>query len=633
MAGEWPSRGRGRPMPPGSERPIRRGMVAPRRAHWVSRPWIDLLVGCGGWSAPFLLVGYLFVESQGGQWAAVFYALALVCNYPHYMATIHRAYARLEDRSAYRLFTHYVTAGLLVAGVAAHVWPALLPWLFTAYVMWSPWHYAGQNFGLSMMFLRRADVDVSARERQWLYAAFVASYVLLLAAFNQGASRDRLILSLGLPDSFALSIEAVAAIVFIGGALLAYVSLSRRAPLRSLLPALILCSTQALWFVVPVLVSRMSSTPSPQLSYSTGVLALMHSAQYLWITQHYARRESVSRSGLSAWSQWRYWALLVFGGMALFVPAPWAASLIGHADFTSSALIVAAVVNIHHFVLDGVVWKLRNPRVSHALVSLDSPAMQPTLAQARPPAHSTRRRVMLVAAAVALVALALVDQVRYVLTSQSVDAAALEVARALNPHDSRVHLKLATAANRSGARDAAERSLRHAIDANPHDVRPRQEMVRLLIEADRLDDAYRANTALLETWPTDVDALINGGVLAQRLGDINAAAMWWRRGLGEAENRADVHLYLAELLDAAARPAEALPHYQRHLELTVASRPADPDARRVALVVIKLGDALSRTGRTDTAAGQYQLAARIARASGLSDVEALAVERLTTARH
>jgi hypothetical protein len=37
------------------------------------------------------------------RWSAVFYGLALVCNYPHYMATVHRAYGR-DDRGAHRLY-------------------------------------------------------------------------------------------------------------------------------------------------------------------------------------------------------------------------------------------------------------------------------------------------------------------------------------------------------------------------------------------------------------------------------------------------------------------------------------------------------------------------------------------------
>jgi Tfp pilus assembly protein PilF len=562
---------------------------------WIARPSIDLLIGCGGWSAPLLLVAYLLVQPQADRWAILFYALALVVNYPHYMATIHRAYARLEDRTAHRLFTHYVTVLLAAIAIAAHAWPALLPWLFTAYVMWSPWHYTGQNFGLSMMFLRRAGVDVSKREREWLHGAFIASFLLLLAAFNQGASRDRAVLSLGLPDQVAWSIEMAGALVFAGGSLLAFGSLARRTPWRALVPALTLCSTQAMWFVAPVLISRLSNVPNPQVSYSTGVLALMHSAQYLWITQHYARRDTLRRDGASAWNRARYWTVLILGGMAIFIPLPWIASLIGHADFASSVLIVAATVNLHHFILDGVVWKLRDPKVSQALVQVESPA--PAL-DLQPAPRPKRARYVLAAAGVAVVALALVDQVRYAMTSPGADIAALERARTLNPRDSRVHLAL----------------------------------IKLLIESNRLADAYREDVALLELSPANVDALVNAGVLAQRLGNADDAARWWTRALAQDDSRGDVHLYLAELLDARGRSADALPHYQRHLEL-VATRAVQADSRQTALVLIKFADALGRSGRPGDASAQYRLAARIARASGLNDIETMAIEREEAGGH
>jgi tetratricopeptide (TPR) repeat protein len=390
---------------------------------------------------------------------------------------------------------------------------------------------------------------------------------------------------------------------------------------------LTLLSTQSLWFVMPVLVSRIVDVPNPQVSYSTGVLAVMHSAQYLWITQHYARRDSLRHTGAALWNRQKYWALLILGGVALFVPVPWAASLMARADFTSSALIVASAVNIHHFVLDGVVWKLRNPKVSQTLVNVDGQAVSTQVVERRG-SHVTPRRVAIVAASMGLMALAAVDQVRYFLTSQTSDAAALETARTLNPHDSKVHLKLAAAASRTGLRDAAERSLQDAVRANPHDPAARQAIVEWLVQANRLPEAYQANVALIDAWPGNVDALINAGVLAQQLGDRDAAASWWRRALAQADDRGDVHLYLAELLDGANRPSESLPYYQRYLELVVDAQPTTPDARQVALVVIKFADALARTGQADHAAAQRQLAARIARASGLRDIEALALEHL-----
>ena len=71
--------------------------------------------------------------------------------------------------------------------------------------------------------------------------------------------------------------------------------------------------------------------------------------------------EQAARAG--GWSAWRYWTTLVAGGIALFLPVPWLASYGWHLDFTASVFIVAAIVNLHHFMIDGVVWKLRNPRV------------------------------------------------------------------------------------------------------------------------------------------------------------------------------------------------------------------------------------------------------------------------------
>jgi hypothetical protein len=93
-----------------------------------------------------------------------------------------------------------------------------------------------------------------------------------------------------------------------------------------------------------------------------------------------------------------------------------------------------------------------------------------------------------------------------------------------------------------------------------------------------------------------------------------------------------VHLYLAELLDGAKRPVEAVPHYQRYLELVARARSADADPRRVALTLIKLADCLNQSGQPDAAATEYALAAQIAGAAGLSDIAATAVERVRRSR-
>ena len=107
------------------------------------------------WSAPLLLLTYALSQSSAAGLAMVFYGLALVFNYPHFMATIYRAYGTREDFSKYRVFTVHATALLILTAILTHTSLKLLPWVFTLYINWSPWHYSGQNYGLLMMFARR----------------------------------------------------------------------------------------------------------------------------------------------------------------------------------------------------------------------------------------------------------------------------------------------------------------------------------------------------------------------------------------------------------------------------------------------------------------------------------------------
>ncbi len=89
-------------------------------------------------------------------WAVAFYLLAIVFNYPHFMATIYRAYHTRADFEKYKFVTLHVTLLIVLTGIVMHASPRLFPWIFTLYICWSPWHYSGQNYGLLMMFVRRS---------------------------------------------------------------------------------------------------------------------------------------------------------------------------------------------------------------------------------------------------------------------------------------------------------------------------------------------------------------------------------------------------------------------------------------------------------------------------------------------
>src|SRR5437868_10873073 len=151
---------------------------------WIYNRWLDLIVGCGAWSAPLLLLGYFTTNSSAMVWSIGFYGLAFLCNYPHYMATLYRAYRRPQDFHRYRIFTVHITGLVLFTLLVSHFYASALPWIFTLYLTLSPWHYSGQNYGLFMMFARRAGAEPSENQRQALYSAFLISYLILFLSFH-----------------------------------------------------------------------------------------------------------------------------------------------------------------------------------------------------------------------------------------------------------------------------------------------------------------------------------------------------------------------------------------------------------------------------------------------------------------
>ena len=507
-----------------------------------------------------------------------------MANYPHYMATVYRAYG-VADRAAHRLYTVHATAALVALGVAAHMDLRLLPVLFTAYVMWSPWHYTGQNYGLLMMFVRRAGLPVTAGQARRLKLAFTASFVMLLAAFNEGPSADPTVWSIGLPTAVTRPLGWTAAALFLGMGGSALWPLMRGAGRRAAAP-LVLFATQGLWFVAPVALSWAAGVATPQTRYSSGILAVMHSAQYLWITQYFARRDEGT-----AWRARAYWAAVGLGGLALFLPAPWLASYLGRVDFTASVLIVTAVVNLHHFMIDGVVWKLRDPRVGRALTAEVEAS---TDAAGRLPERRWRPAVI-AGVAVVLLALAALDQWRYQLALRDSDPEALAAAARVNPFDSAVQGRL------------------------------------LRILAERGDDAALAAhlAATIARDPGNTDAHVNAGVLARRQGRAADAERHWIDALARDPGLTHVQIYLAEMFDEQGRADEAAARYRAWLEQVVAGAAAAPRAPALVVpVVLKFGDALARGGHAAEARSQFQLAEAMATRTGLTDLATAARERL-----
>ena len=586
---------------------------------WIYGPWLDLVIGCGAWSAPLLLLTTYVPWSSTKGWSFIFYALALLFNYPHFMATVYRAYHSYDEFAKYRVFTVEVTLLLLAAGLIAHLWYPLLPWIFTLYICWSPWHYTGQNFGLLMMFARRSGLAPTDGERRALHLAFVASYLMLLFSFQTGPSSDLLILSLGLPGGFTLPVRVTLGAFFLCASGWALSSMCRRSSWRSLLPSATLVTTQFLWFLLPAAIEILSGKEVLQTRYSSGILAVLHSAQYLWITSYYQEKEARS-SSLVPWKFSRYLLILIVGGIALFIPGPWLASRLLHADFASSFLTFTALVNIHHFLLDGAIWKLRDSRIASLLLNRTPRAVQAQTESGGVAAlflwftgRSIPARALRVLLVFCVVLGGLVDQLHFYWANVSGNLKSLERAALLNPHDSSVQSRLARAADAAGNRDLALSSLERAAQANPGNLGLQEAYARGLIVSGRDADAYALYRNLLVRLPQNVNALVNYGLLAEQLGHSDEAIDSWQRAVAADPLQTNAQLYLAQALDKRGEPQAAARHYQAYLQ-AVAKHPADHPAEGLAVIsaLIKVADADAAAGKTAEALRGYQAAAQFA---------------------
>lgn len=544
------------------------------RRPWLLGPAPDLLLGCGlGYAA--LVLGLAALGTRMTTVSGWLPLAILVTGIPHYGATLVRVYGRAEARRRYATYAFHLGALVWGTFVASLYSPRLGALFITLYLTWSPWHYTGQNFGLAMMFLRRAGATVSPGLRRLVRASFVLSFVPVFANIHRAgsggadplyaASEGYRFAPLGIPEDVFAVVLGLAGIGYVATTAAMLWQLGRQGGMGRFAPALALVASQAAWFVLPVVLGWFSPAlygPGGPTALAFIWVALAHSVQYLWISLHFARASGAV--GGTARATLGYLGVAILAGAALWVvPALVSApGALGLLPFESGlGLLVAAAVNVHHFILDGAIWKLRHAPVSEALVA---PAMAaPALAPPSPARLAWLGRAALVGVggvAVACWVLAAwekeVGQRRAVAAG---DFARLGVAArrlAMVGRDGpRIHVALGRLAARRGDEATALAEYRRSLALHPtpeawigigkvHEARRALEPAR---------DAYQAALAL---DPEDATALDHLAGVWLALGDWDRAVATSYRAALHAPDRPEIRRRYEDLLARLAAPPE-----------------------------------------------------------------------------
>jgi hypothetical protein len=265
----------------------------------------------------------------------------------------------------------------------------------TLYLLWSPWHYSGQNYGLTLMFLGRRGISPPATLKRLIRASFVLSFLIVIVQLNgenpsasyapsfqattsSGDPTEPLFtqLSLGIPTGVQSVLFYALAVAYLATLAVAAVGLFRRGSIRDLLPALLLVLTQAVWFSLPAIARHANLAfglvplDADFAVYTFHYIAAAHGLQYVWVSLYFHRKTHPgSRMGLF------YGKSMLAGQLLWGLPALiFAPIMVGSFSYSADvSLLVASTVNLHHFVLDGAIWRLRDDRVGRVLVN-EAPA-------------------------------------------------------------------------------------------------------------------------------------------------------------------------------------------------------------------------------------------------------------------
>jgi hypothetical protein len=327
-------------------------------------PLFDYALIGGGLS---LVVAFAVVRYPEHTAALGFTTLAyliLLSNSAHFAASTVRLYAKPGAFETWPRLTMIVPLASLVALGACLLVPASLAHhAFGLYLTWSPYHYAAQAYGLAVLYAYRSGCQLGALDKRLLWWTSLLPFVFVVVS-GTGLGLDWLVPA---PILGAAPVEATLGTLAwilpwagIGAVAVLFLKTARgpSGPLP-LISVLVLVTNAVWWFVLD---------PIGAFTWAT----IFHGIQYLAIASIFHAREQGAREGnrrgMLHHVLWFYGASLLLG-YGLFYCLPWGLTAAGFGLIESVALVVVAI-NIHHFVVDAFIWRMRpgdaNRRIAEA---------------------------------------------------------------------------------------------------------------------------------------------------------------------------------------------------------------------------------------------------------------------------
>ncbi len=339
----------------------------------IITPRIDAICG-GGLSlvVAVIVIAYGLVTEAGmGRMLVaiqVYLFTDLLINWPHFMASYRLLYSKRANFQRHPL----VTIGMPIAALTLFAYIAYRCYtdpattstsslmVLSVIHVFAPimlaWHYTGQSWGMTACFAFLSGLRMNDRERRLIRAGFYTLFVYhiglayQLFGYVQGLFAEQ---EAGVYLMQAIiSVSRVAVFVGFALGLMGFRELAQRTgksiPMRVWLPWLATFSWYAMVDVYPV---------------SFFLLQIFHALQYL----SFPIRVELNQYSTPQ-HQWRhlivyYLAITLIGAVAF----GWSDFFDLGAAWLPMGTATWMIINVHHYFIDAVIWKIRDPEVRHAL--------------------------------------------------------------------------------------------------------------------------------------------------------------------------------------------------------------------------------------------------------------------------
>jgi hypothetical protein len=319
-------------------------------------PWVDYLLIGSVWSIVATAILAFRPSLSNSINITTLAVVILLVNSAHFAASTVKLYSDPRNFAKFPFVTMLLPLlAFAVVSLAIALPSALGRHVQALYLTWSPYHYAAQTYGLTVMYCFRSGALISPQEKRLVWWTCMLPFVRsFLGAPNSGlgwfVERDSLAALPGVAALLQFATDALLVLIFVVPLLLSIQLFRNNRKVMPLICVLMMFANGLWWTMLDFMDAFLLAT-------------VAHGLQYLAIVLVYHvkdRQKSAAKEVGWFRNAAKFYCACLILGYGLFYCWPHAYMWVG-AGAAESLLLVIAVINIHHFIVDRYIWRAPTP--------------------------------------------------------------------------------------------------------------------------------------------------------------------------------------------------------------------------------------------------------------------------------